>query len=227
MCELGRRDGGIVDRPRLFLITDRAFDDDWIVQCVEAAAGVLPRGWLAVQLRDKERAQVSLRVFASRLRLVTRRLHAWLFINGDAKLARDVGADGVHLGRGSGTVQSARAVCRPETLVSVAVHSDDDVRRALEEGADVSREPYISDCPAMWSVESRKPRRRAASASCDKLVEIAGARLGVYALGGVTADRVGDCSRAGADGVAVIRALLESANPAQTARAMYESWARC
>ncbi len=107
-----------------------------------------PRGWLAVQLRDKERAQVSLRVFASRLRLVTRRLHAWLFINGDAKLARDVGADGVHLGRGSGTVQSARAVCRPETLVSVAVHSDDDVRRALEEGADAALvSPDISDSP--------------------------------------------------------------------------------
>jgi thiamine-phosphate pyrophosphorylase len=49
----------------------------------------------------------------------------------------------------------------------------------------------------------------------------------LYALGGITADRAGGCAKAGADGVAVIRALLDAADPARAARALYDPWDRC
>src|ERR1700685_1151530 len=97
--------------PRLIMVTDPVFGDDAIVRCVEVVAGALPPGWLILQLADKQRALVSLRVFASRLRLVTRAAGAALVINGDARLARDVGADGVHLGRDAGSVSEARSLC--------------------------------------------------------------------------------------------------------------------
>jgi thiamine-phosphate diphosphorylase len=122
--------------PRLILVTDPVFGDDAIVRCVEVVAGALPPGWLSVQLRDKQRALVSLRVFASRLRLVTRAAGAALVINGDARLARDVGADGVHLGKDAGRVSDARSLCGGRIWVSVSAHSDSAVRRGIADGAD-------------------------------------------------------------------------------------------
>ncbi len=55
--------------------------------------------------------------------------------------------------------------------------------------------------------------------------ELAGARLAVFALGGVTPERVRECASAGADGVAVLRALLNSPRPAVLARSIHDSLA--
>src|ERR1700730_3609085 len=124
------------NRPRVILITDPAFDDDSIARCVRLAAGALPAGWLCVQLRDKRRPMVSLRVFASHLRLATRAVGASLVINGHARLARDVGADGVQLGKHAGTPREARVFCGERAWISMAAHSDEDVRAGLDGGAD-------------------------------------------------------------------------------------------
>ena len=50
-------------------------------------------------------------------------------------------------------------------------------------------------------------------------------RVALYALGGVTLDRVRPCAEAGADGVAVIRALLASRDPGRLARALFDAMA--
>ena len=185
--------------PRVILITDPAFGDDRIVRCVQVAARALPERALGVQLRDKKRARPSLRVFASRLRLVTRRANAWLFINGDAQLARDVDADGVHLGRGTGTVQAARGVAGKRTIISVAAHTDEDVRRALENGADAAfvSPVFSTRSPSRLAAatETKTPRGLAAIRTARS---VAGSRLLLYALGGVGVDCARDCAEAGA-----------------------------
>ena len=62
---------------------------------------------------------------------------ALLVVNGDAGLARDVGADGVHLGGGAGDVGGGAVARGSPAWVSVAAHSDDDVTAARDgEGAD-------------------------------------------------------------------------------------------
>jgi thiamine-phosphate pyrophosphorylase len=222
------RGGVALIRPHVVLVTDPAFSDDVIVRCVEDVAAALPKGSLAVQLRDKRRAGASLRIFAARLRCTTRRVHAWLFINGDARLARDVGADGVHLGRGACTVEVVRTVCRTPTFVSVAAHSDDDVRRAIDDGADAALvSPIFSTCSPSRLGSAAEVKRSRGVGALRAARAIAASRLRIYALGGVTVDRTGVCVRAGADGVAVIRALLDAADPARTARALYDAWVRC
>jgi thiamine-phosphate diphosphorylase len=209
-------------RPRILLITDPAFGDDTIVRCSAAAAAALPPGALCVQLRDKHRAVPSLRLMARRLRIVTQEAGALFVLNGPPRLARDVGADGVHLGGGAGSVVDARAILGRAAWISVAAHTDDDVRRATSEGADaVLVSPVFATRPPSphgFGAEKR-PRGlealRAARA-------IAGSRPAVFALGGVTLDRVRSCADAGADGVAVLRALLASHQPGVLARAIHD-----
>ncbi len=209
-------------RAAVVLITDPAYGDEAIVRCVEAAGRALPPGALCVQLRDRRRPLISLRVFASRLRGVTRALEASLVVNGDARVARDVGADGVHLARGAGSVADARSAFGRPAWVSVAAHSDDDVRQALGEGADaVLVSPiFPTRSPAPLAV-AKEPRGLAALRAARA---VAPAGLQIYALGGVTPDRAPDCLAAGADGVAVIRALLDSAEPAGVARRLYAAF---
>jgi thiamine-phosphate pyrophosphorylase len=213
-------------KPRIVLITDPAFGDDGIARCIETVARALPAGSLCVQLRDKQRAIVSLRVFASRVRLVTRSVGAALVINGDAALARDVGADGVHLGRGAGTVEQARAICGSRAWVSVSAHSDGAIRRAVRDGADAALvSPVFPSRPPSILAAEKEGRGLDALRSART---IADGKLAIYALGGVDADNTRACAEAGADGVAVVRALLASPEPARVAKAMHDALAtRC
>ena len=208
---------------RIILVTDPAFGDDGIVACVEAVARALPADALCVQLRDKLRPVVSLRVFASRLRLVTRANGAKLVVNGNVKLARDIGADGVHLGKGAGSVARAREIL-PRAWVSVSAHSDGAVRRGMEDGADaVLVSPVFPSRPPSVYAGAKEGRGMGALRSAHA---VAAGRMLVYALGGVDADNAGACAEAGADGVAVVRALLASPEPGRVARAMHDALAR-
>jgi len=209
--------------PRIVLVTDRSFGDDRIERCIRAAGSALPAGALAVQLRDRARPRSSLRLFAERLRLVTRAVGARLIVNGDARLARDVGADGVHLGRGGGSVVEARTVLG-HGWISTAAHSDDDVRRASEEGADaVLVSPVFPTRPPSMYRASKVARGLDAIRSARAIARPA---LAVYALGGVTSDNASACARAGAHGVAVLRGLLASSDPRRTALAIDDAMAR-
>jgi thiamine-phosphate pyrophosphorylase len=214
------------DAPRLILITDPSFGDDVIVRCVRAVARVLPRGAFAVQLRDKRRPRIALRVFASELRQVTRSVGAKLFVNGDAVVARDAGADGVHVGGGGldGQVAAARAVVGPRAWISVAAHGDADVVRAAEGGADaVLVSPVFATRPPSLHAPSKAARGLDAIRSARRRAPDS---LAVYALGGVTADNAAQCVAAGADGIALIRAVLGHVEPACSARAIHDAFAR-
>ena len=211
--------------PRIVLVTDSAFGDETIVRCIEATASELPPGWLCVQLRDKHRPLVSLRVFASRLRVVTRAMGAGLVVNGDARLARDVGADGVHLGGGAGTVAEARAICGSGAWVSIAAHSNGAVQRGAEDGADaVLVSPIFPSRPASpkgLREEGPKSGRGLDAVRAARI--LVGDRCAVFALGGVTAENAAACVAAGAHGVALIRSLLSADRPERVARALHDA----
>jgi thiamine-phosphate pyrophosphorylase len=206
--------------PQIVLVTDPTFSDEAIVRCIEAAGLALPPGALCVQLRDKRRARCSLRVFAGQLRVVTRRVGASFVVNGDAHLARDVGADGVHLGGGAATPAQTRAILG-RGWISVAAHDDGDVERAVTGGADaVLVSPIFPTRSGSLPGAEKKPRGRAALASARN---VAGRKLAVYALGGVTHETASSCVAAGADGVAVVRVLLASPDPARSARRLHDA----
>jgi len=210
-------------RVRVVLVTDPAFSDEAIARCILSAGAALRPGILCVQLRDRSRLRAGLRLFGERLRITTSAVGARLVVNGDARLARDVGADGVHLGRGSGSVADARSVM-PGGWISIAAHSDEDVRRASEEGADAALvSPVFPTRPPSPSGRAKVPRGLGAIRQARAL---AGRRMAVIALGGVTQGNAGACVRAGADGVAVMRALLASPDPARAARAIDDAMAR-
>jgi thiamine-phosphate pyrophosphorylase len=214
--------------PRIWLVTDPAFADDAILACVDRAARGLPRGAFGVQLRDKTSRHVaSLRELALALRVVTSRHGAWLVVNGRPLLARDIGAEGVHLGREAAAVTEARAAVGRPTWVSVAAHSDAEVLAAVEAGADaVLVSPVFPTRPPSALAAAKKARGLEAIRSARAAIGAGPTGPTLYALGGVTPERVLACAEAGADGVAVLRALLASEHPGQVARAIHDALPR-
>jgi len=216
----------------VFLVTDPAYDDRLILRIVDEVAVALPRGALGVQLRDKLRSVPQVRALAAKLRRTTADRGALFVVNGDIELARDVAADGVHLGGGARTVADVRARCGDAAWVSVAAHSDAAVRDALADGANaVLVSPIYPTAPPPVNAPSESRIRLRdvvikAPRGVDALTSaraVVGSKLAVYALGGISPHNAATCVAAGADGVAVIRAVFASPRPVEAARALHAS----
>jgi thiamine-phosphate pyrophosphorylase len=206
-------------RPKILLVTDPTYKDERIIEVVEACVRALPPRSFAVQLRDKKKDLPALRAFAEKLRAVTRPAEeggagALLLVNGHAELAKEVGADGVHLGGSAMTVSDARGILGNEAFVTIAAHSDQAVKLGARDGADGALVSAIFASPGK-AVGRGIDALRSARA-------VGGENFLIYALGGVERSNAAECVLAGADGVAAIRALLLASDPGAEARAIYD-----
>jgi thiamine-phosphate diphosphorylase len=133
-----------------------------------------------------------------------------LFVNDRLDVALAVHAGGVQLGQGSLAPSEARRL-NPDWWIGRSVHSIEEARSALDEGAD-----YLFAGP----VYATATHPEAAPLGVKWLGEIAAVGLPVIAIGGVTPARVRDLREAGAHGVAAIRALWDATDPARAAQEM-------
>lgn len=226
---------------RLVLVTDPAFSDVRTDDVITAVARLLPHHGFAVQLRDKGATDDVLLARARRLRALTTDLGVQLLVNGSTAIARTVGADGAHV-PGAGSIAAARSALGDGALITAAAHHDDGVARALREGADAVFVSPVFASPGKGTpcglaalrsaralvdgaadASARRARRYPdgrcpESASEGESNASAGVRLLVFALGGVDVSNARTCFAAGADGVAVIRALLATKNHDAIAR---------
>jgi thiamine-phosphate pyrophosphorylase len=148
---------------------------------------------------------------ATALRELTHEFSVPLIINDDAMLARQVDADGVHLGGEDGSVAAARAVLGSAKLIGVSCYNHMALaHEAVRQGAD-----YV----AFGSFFASLVKPGAVAASPDLLRqarrEIA---LPLVAIGGITAHNGAQLLGAGADALAVISAVFGAADIQEAAR---------
>jgi thiamine-phosphate pyrophosphorylase len=177
----------------------------------EVASSAVDGGANAVQLREKDLPAADVYDLALILRHVLRG-RALVFVNGRLDVAQATGADGVHLPERGLPVRAARQVAGDACIVGRSVHSVEAAREAEEHGAD-----YV----LVGNVYATPSKPGAAAAGTGLVREVAEAvRVPVLAVGGITVDNVGDVIRAGADGVAVIGAILDADDTVESARAL-------
>jgi thiamine-phosphate pyrophosphorylase len=170
---------------RIYLITDRKIvkgGGDLVGACAGAIAAA-PRGAVAVQLREKDLPARELYELARRLREVCKSAGALLLVNDRVDVAMAVGADGVHLPFDSIGVSMARRLLGPEKLIGVSTHSPPDVANAAREGADFAVFGPVFD-------PLSKPATGPAWGASGLMAACAAGAIPVYALGGITAERV-------------------------------------
>lgn len=206
--------------PVVVFVTDPNRGLERTCAVIEGAARALAPGSFCVQLRDKDDA-TRRAAWAPVLRTATRRHAALLVVNGDVDLAIAIGADGAHVP--SHDVFMTRARLGAEALVTTPAHVDDDVRRAQDAGASAA---LVSPIFATPGEGKAAPRGIAAIENARAIAAASQSELAILALGGIDAQCVEDCAEAGADGVAVIRALYEADDPAKIALLLADPWAR-
>jgi thiamine-phosphate pyrophosphorylase len=209
---------------RIILVTDRqqAPGRD-VVDIVEAALAALPPASALVQLREKDLAARDLYALARRLLEVTHRQRCQLLINDRIDVALAAGADGVHLPEKGLPIAVARRLGRPGSfIVGVSVHGADAAGAAARDGAD------LVVCGPVWETPSKRdlgePLGEAALAQAKKAMAGGSTAARLYAIGGVTGpERAEAAVRAGAHGIAVVRAIVAAADPGASARALFDA----
>ncbi|MCC6521582.1 MAG: thiamine phosphate synthase [Polyangiaceae bacterium] len=197
-----------MDTPLALVITDLpTVPRAELLGRLERARSLPPelRGRLAVQLRDPELATDELHALGRELRALTRELGASLVVNDRLDLALELEADGLHLGRRSLGVDEVRSRVGNRLWISVSCHGPGELAVAAAAGPDA-----VLLSPVFASPRKREPLGLMALPEAKSALPPSVALL---ALGGVTVERAAACVRAGADGVAAIRADLVAALP--------------
>jgi thiamine-phosphate pyrophosphorylase len=168
----------------------------------------------AVQLREKDLDDRDLYELA-RLARETLPPATRLLVNGRLDVALAAGADGVHLPADGVPAAPLRARFGPGVLIGRSTHTVAEVERARDEGVD-----YVTFGP-VWATPGK-----GAPVGLAELARAAAAGLPVYALGGVTLERLGELAAAGAAGAAAIRLFQRPADLPEAARTAREIFGR-
>ncbi|HZA74919.1 MAG TPA: thiamine phosphate synthase [Acidimicrobiales bacterium] len=203
--------------PRLMVLTDRRVAADAGHDVVDVVADAVGAGAPAVVLREKDLPRAERHRLAMRLRGITADAGAALVVAGDVVLAREVGADGVHLAAADHWPEG------PTTglWVGRSCHTIGELTAAAQRAiAD-----YVTFSPVFATTS--KPGYGPAlgidglAAGCE---EVAHTRSGVavYALGGIGPGLAGACRAAGADGVAVMGAVMRADDPGAVVRSLVD-----
>lgn len=193
----------------LYIITDETIGQG--KTHAEIAGLAIAGGADAIQLRDKSCSSRELVRIGRVIREITRRSSVLFIVNDRLDVALACGADGVHLGQGDMRTDVARQITPPGFIIGVSVSTVDDALREERDGADyVALSPVFStgtkpDAGPGHGLEVLREIRRNIS-------------VPVIAIGGISRENIRDVIAAGADGVAVISAVVGAVDITDAAR---------
>ena len=191
---------------RLLAITDDLRDgrDGLVARAVAAVHG----GASMIQLRLKD---ADARTMLEVARALVAAVRAPVIVNDRADVALAAGAAGVHVGTEDLPAAALRAVVPAGFIIGASVGSRDEVE--LARGAD-----YVGIGPVF---ETGSKADAGPSIGIEGFVALRRlVRLPAVAIGGISDANASSVIAAGADGVAVIRAVFSSADPERAARSL-------
>ena len=183
---------------------------------LEVTGQLIRGGAKAIQLRHKLDDKNELLAIARKLKDLCAE-HGVLFIVNDyLDIALAVGADGLHLGQKDMPVADARKLLPMDMILGNSVNTVEQARAAEAGGAD-----YIA-VGSMYPTESKE---KAIVVGPERLREVRSAvNVPLVAIGGISKDNAGEVAAAGADGVAVISAILGADDLEKAAREIIKAF---
>lgn len=197
---------------KFILITNRNICKTKLVDIISQA---IDGGVETVQLREKDLSTVKLYNLASEIREITKKNGANLIINDRVDIALAVDADGVHLGWQSLEIEMVRRMIGQEKMIGFSAHNLQEAEKAENCGAD-----YITISPIFDTAYKDYFIKPLGTDEIGKIKEQI--NIPVIALGGINENNVNDVLENGADGIAVMSAILQSENPRQSASRLYK-----
>ncbi|MEE3410400.1 MAG: thiamine phosphate synthase [Treponema sp.] len=183
---------------RLYAVTDRHWlNGRTLVECVEQA---IDGGATFVQLREKDLDEDSFLNEARALKKLCAARAVPFVVNDNVMIAKEVCADGVHVGQSDMACLEARRILGPDAIIGVSACTVEQALLAEKQGAD-----YLG----VGAVFATGSKADAESVSFETLKAICSAvKIPVVAIGGISAGNVHELKGSGIAGVSVISAIF-------------------
>jgi len=204
--------GSALARCRLYAIIDLGYvaPDD----AEEATAQLLRGGADLIQLRGKRQTIARLTDLAEQLHGLTSHAGVPLIINDHPEIARDLRAEGVHLGQDDVSILLAREIVGRECWIGKSTHSVEQAIAAEAEGAD-----YIGFGP-LFATPTKPDYQPIGMEDIRRVHELV--RIPIFCIGGIKLANLPHVLAAGAQRVVIVSGLLQSADVAAATRAANE-----
>ena len=197
----------------LYAITDRAWlkEGETLEEVVE---DVLKSGATFLQLREKIQGHEEIVEMAKKLQALCKKYKVPFVVNDDIMAAKEMDADGVHIGQSDMEYTKAREILGPDKIIGVSAGNLQEAKEAERVGAD-----YIG-VGAVFHTDTKKD---ATSLTMDQLKEICeSVSIPVVAIGGISVDNALELKGTGVDGICVISAIFGSKNPSEATKKLLD-----
>jgi thiamine-phosphate pyrophosphorylase len=177
----------------------------------EGAFMALEAGCKWIQLRMKDVAVETVRQLAEELKKACENRHALLIIDDYVEVAREVKADGVHLGKNDMPIEEARKLLGEGFIIGGTANTFEDVKRHYEAGAD-----YLGIGPFRFTTTKKNLSPVLGLEGYrnikQQMIE-AGIILPAVAIGGITVEDIPAILATGIEGIAMSGAILQAYDP--------------
>jgi thiamine-phosphate pyrophosphorylase len=198
----------------LYLVTDEALSRGR--PTAEIAAAAIRGGADAIQLRAKDLPMREQLAIGRALRALTREAGVLFIVNDRTDLALALDADGIHVGQDDLPADLARQLVGPDRIVGVSTATVEEARLARDMGAD-----YLG-VGAIYGTATKSDAGAAIGPAAIAPIKAA-VNLPVVGIGGIGSRNAAEVIAAGADGVAVVSAIVSAEDPEAAARALKET----
>lgn len=193
----------------LYVITDRTVARDRAI--LDVVRATIRGGATAVQLREKEATTRHMVELGRALHQITQAAGVPLIVNDRIDVALAVAAEGVHVGQDDMPAGLARQLVGKDTILGVSAETVAQARQAEHDGADYLGVGDVFGTPS--KPDAGVPIGLTGLARVAEVVSIP-----VVGIGGITLQNAAAVIEAGAQGVAVISAVVGAADPEAAAR---------
>ena len=172
-------------------------------KALEIAKAAIAGGVDIIQMREKKLSKNDSYDMATSLAAICKKKKTVFIVNDDPILAKEVDADGVHLGQKDlkmFRVEEARGILGQNKIIGISTGSITDVEKANENEID-----YIGYGPVFPTVIKDKCIGTKDVKNVLKL-----SKAPVFFIGGINLENIGELTAQGAKNVAIIRAILEA-----------------
>lgn len=168
---------------------------------METCRQALQAGVTAIQLRDKTASTRQLIKMAEVLMVLCEKSGALFIVNDRVDIALVCDVHGVHLGQDDMPAATARRLLGPEAVVGISVRSADEAVAAWKNGADyiAANMVFVTDT----KTDLEKPLGLDAIGRLKRATP-----LPLIAIGGINTTNADTVRKAGADGIAVVSAIM-------------------